>query len=308
MGMFALIVVWWLLWTTQDGFLWLDERLAFYFTPRWSLAVAMSCILLVPVIVQLFLRLDPTAPTRPSDDELRGLPPDARGERILRFRRFGLKGLIIGGDGRASTSQFQATVWTITLAFGLILLLVVNRSPNCPIDTPPAGKCPPQGGISATIFSKILGEEQFPWEYLLLLGGPFAIAVSVRNNLLGGLKERTEAARVTKGGAAVQAGSPEALSDTMPDTLKVKTPPTETSAIGLRAGLRQLLSDDTGGGEVLDMQIIAFTFIGVAYFVLEVTTHPGNGLPKIPAALLVLMGISGAGYLSGKLINPMGVR
>jgi len=92
----------------------------------------------------------------------------------------------------------------------------------------------------------------------------------------------------------------------MPDTLKVKTPPTETSAIGLRAGLRQLLSDDTGGGEVLDMQIIAFTFIGVAYFVLEVTTHPGNGLPKIPAALLVLMGISGAGYLSGKLINPMG--
>jgi hypothetical protein len=88
----------------------------------------------------------------------------------------------------------------------------------------------------------------------------------------------------------------------------MKSPPTDLAAVGLVAGLRDLVTDDKGHGTLLDAQWLAFTLLGVTYFLFEVLADPAGGLPEIPAALLVLMGVSGGGYLSGKVLDPIGAK
>ncbi len=296
----VLVVAGW----TARMFGYFGQPLAWRFTARWAALVAAVLVLLALVLTHWAVRLSPGTPERPSAAELAGLGDAGRAARIRDFRRSGVKGLVMGADGRASTSLVQVTLWTVALGYALLMLLLLGRSPNCPVAAPHGGSCPGTP-MTGRPFVEALGPD-FRWEYLLLLGWPVAVAVATRRQVLralDGIDRDTGAARDP---ALPAAGSPEAIG--ADPRAQVKTPPTGTGAIGVLAGLRDVVGDDRGRGALLDAQYFAFTLVAVGYFVLQVTAHPGDGLPRVPAALLVLMGISGAAYLSGKVLDPVGNR
>lgn len=66
--------------------------------------------------------------------------------------------LVIGDDGRTSTSKLQALLWTYAVLWALISLLA---------------------GLGVDAFSKALGGD-LREEYLLLLGGPYAAAIAAK--------------------------------------------------------------------------------------------------------------------------------
>jgi hypothetical protein len=74
-------------------------------------------------------------------------------------RAHGLATLVLGDDGRASTSKLQATLWTLAILWALVALLA---------------------GAGVDAFAKALGGEHLREEYLLLLGGPFAAAIAAK--------------------------------------------------------------------------------------------------------------------------------
>jgi hypothetical protein len=84
----------------------------------------------------------------------------------FRRRDGGLRSYLIGGDGRFSTSQTQAALWTLALAFVLACLLL-----RAPFGEP--------GGTFAA------GFDSLDEAYLLLLGGPAAAWVLARRVTAG---------------------------------------------------------------------------------------------------------------------------
>ena len=307
LGVAVLLTAWWTVsvfatggWALSSG------QLAWRFTARWSALIAAALVVLVVVSVHWAMRLSTGTPEKPTAAELATLPDADRAMRIREFRRSGLKGLVVGADGRASTSQVQVAVWTVVLVFGLLLLLLVDRTPNCPqaLANPHLGSCP-ANTLTGVSFADLLGRH-FPWEYLLLLGWPIALAVAAKQQVLKALSEIDAATGADVDPAQPKAGSPDAVG--ADPRGEVKTPATDTDAIGVLAGLRDVVADDHGRGALLDAQYFVFTLVTTGYFILQVVTHPAAGLPQIPAALLVLMGISGGGYLSGKVLDPVGAK
>jgi hypothetical protein len=90
------------------------------------------------------------------------------------FRRNdgGLRGYLIGSDGRFSTSQTQAALWTLALGFVLACLLL--RAPF---------------GETGDTF--VAGFDSLDETYLLLLGGPAAAWVLARRVTAGKVDDRT---------------------------------------------------------------------------------------------------------------------
>ncbi|OLB73364.1 MAG: hypothetical protein AUI14_26315 [Actinobacteria bacterium 13_2_20CM_2_71_6] len=305
MGAVVLTVAWWTVSVfAVNGWFLLSSQLAWVFTARWAAFVAALVVVLALLGTHWAIRLSRGTPEKPTADELALLSDAERARKIAEFRRSGLKGLVVGADGRASTSLVQVAIWSGAIAFGLLLLLLIGRTPNCPVAGTHFGSCPTDvlRGVS---FGDLLGRG-FRWEYLILLGWPVALAVTAKQQVLKALGDIDADTGAAKDPDQAKAGSPEAVG-TDPRA-EVKTPSTNPDSIGVLAGLRDVVSDDHGRGALLDAQYFAFTLITVAYFVLQVVTHPGAGLPQIPAALLVLMGISGGGYLSGKVLDPIGAK
>ncbi|MEV4222006.1 hypothetical protein [Nonomuraea sp. NPDC049725] len=299
----AVVTVWWIV-AVFAGVWPFDGRLAWRFTPLWAALVAAFTLAATLTAVHLAVLLAQDVPPRPTRRELAGLGEVERARRIRDYRRAGLKGLVVGNDGRTSTSQLQVAIWTLALAFGLLMLIVVGRTPNCPLPAgaPFQGDCPldDMRGIS---FASLLGRD-FRWEYLFLLGWPLALAITAKRQVYKALDSINEVNEAH--GVDVPAGTPAALeTDT---AARVKAPPTDANEVGWVAGLRQAISDDHGRLALMDAQYFLFTVITIGYFLLQLVTHPREGLPEIPATLIVLMGVSGGGYLSGKLLDPVDVK
>jgi hypothetical protein len=305
----VLITAWWAgsVFSTS-GWVFLSRQLAWRFTPRWAAVTAALIVALAMLCTHWACRLSRDTPEKPTPEELAALDEPGRARRIREFRRSGLKGLVVGGDGRASTSLVQVAIWSVALVFALLFLLVlIGRSPNCPAAAENAshfGSCPANtmAGIS---FADLLGRN-FRWEYLFLLGWPVALAVFAKQQVFKALDEIDAETGAATDASMPKAGSAEAVG-TDPKS-EVKSPPTELDSIGVLAGLRDVVADDQGRGALLDSQYFTFTLLTAVYFFLQVIAHPKSGLPEIPAALLVLMGVSSGGYLSNKLIDPVDAK
>jgi hypothetical protein len=309
LALIVLITAWWTVSVfSTSGWVLLPRQLAWRFTPRWAAFVAALAMSLALLCTHWACRLSRGTPEKPTAEELAALDEPSRARRIREFRRSGLKGLIVGGDGRASTSLVQVAIWSIALPFALLfLLLLVGRSPNCPAaaeNLSHLGSCP-NNTMAGVSFADLLGRN-FRWEYLFLLGWPVALAVFAKQQVFKALDEIDAQTGAAEDPSQPKAGSPEAVG-TDPSA-EVKAPPTGADSVGVIAGLRDVVADDQGRGALLDTQYFTFTLITAAYFLLQVTTHPKSGLPEIPAALLVLMGVSGGGYLSSKLLDPVGAK
>ena len=81
----------------------------------------------------------------------------------------GRGGILVGADGRYSTSKAVAFLWTIVVGYCLLALVMVATAKVSGAANVPAGRIPPDFVAAAL---KPLGSD-----YLILLGGPFAAAI-----------------------------------------------------------------------------------------------------------------------------------
>ena len=210
-----------------------------------------------------------------------GLPQEAPGadpgdQWTLIFRRRGIKGAVMGQDGRASTSKTQVVLWTGAVVWALAYLLLLARS------TP--------GG---TLFSSAVNGNWRP-EYLVLLGLPVAAAATAKAVVSGSNNGRGPVTSAQPDAQPGQAGRVY-VRDPVPATVR-----------GVAAGVAELMTADDNTVAWSDLQYTVFTLVTLVYFGAEVLAQPASGLPPVPAALLTLMGVSASGYTAKKIVDAQG--
>lgn len=176
--------------------------------------------------------------------------------------------LVIGKDGRVSTSKFQVVLWTFAVGFALFALFYAFVIPQLFGElfglTWAERLRAPIGESFSTFLKEGLDET-----YLLLLGFPLAAAV--------GSKAITSS-KVAKGEVKKEA----------------KADPGESSSA------QELVGDDQGNVDLGDFQYLFFTLLAVAYFMAQFLAHPGGGLPDMPDTLVGLTGVAAAAYVGKK--------
>jgi len=158
--------------------------------------------------------------------------------------------LVIGADNRISTSKLQVVTWTVFIAGTILALIAQNWV-----------------GLGAG-WKKIesFGIDEFG-PYLVLLGGPFAAAISAKALV---------SSQVENGNSTKPPGEP------------------QTS---------QAFTNDAGSADLIDCQYLLFNLIALIYFVGAFVGSPEDGLPTIPTFLYILTGASALGYISNKAIS-----
>ena len=195
--------------------------------------------------------------------------------------RYGFVDVIIGADGRVSTSKTVAYVWTFVFASALVIL------------------------TSMVVFDLLKPSEAFHtgsnWDaYLLLLGGPFASAVIAK----GIVSYQTQQDPTSKSGTSATAGTANPMS---------------TSVAG-QPSATDIVNGDSGTPSLVDTQYSIFSLIAILYFVgrfianldkyaagAAMASH-AKFLPQIPSALLGLTSLAALTYVGNKAVQTQGLR
>ncbi|MGY1502954.1 IPT/TIG domain-containing protein [Streptomyces sp. QTS52] len=235
----------------------------FWFTEVWSVQAAAVSVGLVTWAIDLLLRWDV--------GDLQNLVET----NPARVRRLGLKGLVIGTDGRASTSKVQVVLWTYSVLFVLVFLLFygntwVNSSKS------DASRAP---GEANDLFDTVISSQLQP-QYFVLLGFPLVAALAAK---------ALTSAKVADG-----------------DLVK-----SDSDKAGFGQGLREIVANDKGQTDLLDFQYFLFNLVTLAYFFISFFTSFKNGvpepelegLPSLPETLLALSGASAATYAFKKALE-----
>lgn len=214
---------------------------------------------------------------------------DREVKNTLAYRRRGLKGAIIGQDGRASTSKTQVVLWTAAVLWALIDFLLLARAH-------------PSGNFFATA----VGSSWHP-EYLVLLGFPLGAAAAAKAVVNGsnsgqGPQSSQQAAAQQNQQAGAQQNQ---QAGQLPARVYIRDP-VAANEYGIRDGIAELITSDDGSVAWSDLQYVVFTMITLVYFVIQVLAQPQNGLPAVPAALLTLIGVSATGYTAKKIVDAQG--
>jgi hypothetical protein len=187
--------------------------------------------------------------------------------------------VIIGEDGRTSTSKTFILMWTLLVAWGLLALLIAGEfvGPHACLTATVTGTTPRCHGDGVGLLQR--GWTHFVHAglsggYLVLLGVPASAGVAAK-----GITQ----ARVQSGGG-------------------VKTPRPPRSPNFL-ARVAEIFSDDDGSTDLADFQYLVFNLITAAYFVSQFLNPKGDGLPIIPDTLLGLTSVSAALYVGKKAVT-----
>lgn len=196
-------------------------------------------------------------------------------------RKYGFVDVIIGADGRVSTSKTVVYVWTFVFASALIVM-------TCMV-----------------AFGNLKPEQAFHtgsnWDaYLLLLGGPFASAVMAK----GIVSHQTQQDPASKSGTSAAAGTANAMS----------------TSVSAQPSAADIVNGDSGTPSLVDTQYTIFSLIAILYFVglfianLDkyaagaVSAAKADWLPQIPSALLGLTSLAALTYVGNKAVQTQGVR
>lgn len=187
--------------------------------------------------------------------------------------------VIVGDDGRTSTSKTFILMWTLLVAWGLLALLIAGEfvglhacltaavtgtTPRCHGD----GIGLLQRGWTHFVHAGLSGG------YLVLLGVPATAGVAAK-----GITQ----ARVQGGGG-----------------VKMPRPPRSPNFL---ARVAEIFSDDNGTTDLADFQYLVFNLITAAYFISQFLNPKGDGLPIIPDTLLGLTSVSAALYVGKKAVT-----
>jgi hypothetical protein len=204
-------------------------------------------------------------------------------ENAVERRRRGVKALVIGADGRASTSKLQVVLWFFGVFFAFTFLFAWGRSTDCgDPDLADGPRCvAAEKGREA--FRDVVHGELQP-EYYVLLGFPLVAAVAAK------------ALTVNKVASGTLTKPPLGATD-------ADVEEDGESAGGVTQGLAEVMSNDRGDADLLDFQYFAFNLLALAYFAIEFLTHPEVGLPDLPPTLIALSGVSAATYTTKKALE-----
>lgn len=186
--------------------------------------------------------------------------------------------LVVGKDGRTSTSKLQAFLWTVVLAFAVLALIL-------------------QGVTDINIVPDYLYLLGFPTLALLLSKG--IVQQKISNGDVVKVTPTEAASGQTAPAAAVTPATPAAAAA---PPAAAAAPPAAAPTRSWRDWLGDIINNDEGQADLGDFQYVVFNLIALAYFVIHFFDAPGV-LPKIPQTLLVLTGASAGGYVGNKLVQ-----
>ncbi len=189
--------------------------------------------------------------------------------------------VILGADGRTSTSKTFILMWTLLVGWALIALLIAGElvaihgcvdpkhltkaAEACKQATDEVGLL--QVGWLSFLHAGLSGS------YLLLLGVPAAAGVAA------------------KGITQYQATG-----------TGFKTPSTKEGFQPF-ARVSEIFSADDGTTDVGDFQYVIFNLVAAVYFVTRFVHPDGSGLPTIPDTLLGLTSVSAGLYVGKKAVT-----
>jgi hypothetical protein len=189
--------------------------------------------------------------------------------------------VVLGHDGRTSTSKTFILLWTLLVAWALIALLIAGELVSTHACVPPsdianaAQKCKAaadevgllQAGWLHFLHAGLSGS------YLILLGVPAAAGVAAK-----GITQ----SRVN--GAGFKAPKPAGKFDPF-------------------TRIAEVFSADDGTTDVGDFQYLIFNLVTAVYFVSQFLNPDGSGLPTIPDTLLGLTSVSAGLYVGKKAVS-----
>jgi hypothetical protein len=195
--------------------------------------------------------------------------------------RYGFVDVIIGADGRVSTSQTVVYGWTGVFASALVVM------------------------ASLAVSGRLTPEQAFQtgsnWDaYLLLLGGPFASAVIAK----GIVSYQTQQDPNAKSGTLATAGTANTMSMTVADS----------------PSAADIVNGDGNEPSLVDTQYSIFSLIAIFYFVglfvanLDkyaagaVSVSKAEWFPQIPSVLLGLTSLAALTYVGNKAVQTQGPR
>jgi hypothetical protein len=189
--------------------------------------------------------------------------------------------VVLGHDGRTSTSKTFILLWTLLVGWALIALLIAGEFVS-------AHACvPPSDIANAAQKCKAAGDEvgllQVGWlhflhaglsgSYLVLLGVPATAGIAA------------------KGITQAQVNGP---------GFKAPKPP---GGFQPAARIAEIFSADDGTTDIGDFQYLIFNLVTAAYFVSQFLNPDGSGLPAIPDTLLGLTSVSAGLYVGKKAVS-----
>ena len=198
----------------------------------------------------------------------------------LAHKRF-LSTVVLGMDGRTSTSKTFIFMWTLLIGWALIALLIAGELLGMHPCVPPSDVA--NAAIQCKARADDVGLLQVGWQhflhaglsgsYLVLLGVPAAAAVAAK-----GITQ----SEVTGSGFK------------MPNT---------KSGPDLAARLAEIFSADDGTTDIGDFQYMIFNLVAAVYFVVQFVNPDGSGLPTMPDTLLGLTSVSAGLYVGKKAVT-----
>jgi hypothetical protein len=203
-------------------------------------------------------------------------------------KQFGWVAILIGADGRLSTSKTQAMLWTVVLGVAIVYLGGI-------VAFGPAGAPSPFDSVQ--------------WEqYLVLLGGPFAAAVLAKVTV--GAKEQSGTVQKTVTPAASRALVAKADAAAADGTAASAV---VTAQVPKAA---DVVSNDDDEIALVDTQYLVFNLVAFAYFLVVFLGNVFDdrlgvarfALPNMPAVVLGLTSAAAATYVGNKAVQSSGPR
>lgn len=188
--------------------------------------------------------------------------------------------VILGKDGRTSTSKTFILMWTLLLAWALVALLIAGslHKHAC---------VPPKDAAGAAQACKMASDEvgllQVGWQHFLRAGlsGSFLVLLGVP--AAAGVAAKGITQSVVSG------------SGYKPRNTK------ESSNVFER--IAEIFSADDGTTDIGDFQYVVFNLVAAVYFVVQFVRPDGSGLPTMPDTLLGLTSVSAGLYVGKKAVS-----
>lgn len=196
-----------------------------------------------------------------------------------------LSSVILGEDGRTSTSKTFILMWTLLVGWALVTLLIAGELVS-------AHACVSGSHAAAVKACKQdeVGLLQLGWRhfvdtglagsYLVLLGIPAGAGVLAKG--------------ITQQQVASSAGF---------KTTKRRGASDLGAIRQFIARVAEVFSADDGSTDIADFQYLIFNLITGVYFVAQFLNPDGSGLPTIPDTLLGLTGVSAGLYVGKKAVS-----
>jgi hypothetical protein len=201
--------------------------------------------------------------------------------------------LVMGEDGRPSTSKFQMLVWLAAVVFGYLAIYEVRVS-----------------------HGHYEGLADIPQNLLIAMGISVVTTISTKAIAVNA-SNRADAAAASAPTQVVATG-PSVVAQEVGGPPVVVTPVKVAPPAAAPADLSGIFTDASGTPDLGKVQVVLWTAVAVGIFlngVIAAIHNPapcvangacGQGIPDIGQTLMILMGLGHGAYIGGKIAQSQG--